>query len=177
MHVIETLEEAARLQVRDPERLALLTQTTLSVDDTRELIARLRERFPAIRVPAKDDICYATQNRQNAVKALAARASHVLVVGAPSSSNSNRLVEVARAQGADARLVENAECIEPHWALGARTLGVTAGASTPDALVAAVVERLHGLGFERVEELVLTREDVRFALPLELKREAAALPV
>ncbi len=176
MHLVETVEDARRLAVENPELLAVLTQTTLSVDDTRQILEVLRERFPRIRVPGKDDICYATQNRQNAVKALATRADLVLVVGAPTSSNSNRLVEVARAHGAAARLVESAAEVEPAWLDGCRALGLTAGASTPQILVDQVIERLQALGCDRVEEVEITHEDVEFNLPLELKRDLAAAP-
>jgi 4-hydroxy-3-methylbut-2-enyl diphosphate reductase len=171
MHLVETLADVAQLQVADPERLAVLTQTTLSVDDTREIIDALRARFPAIQLPGKDDICYATQNRQNAVKQIAREADLVLVVGTRTSSNSNRLVEVARAHGAAARLVEDAEAIDPAWLAGAGTVGVTAGASTPEVLVRRVVERLHALGARDVRESILVEEDVRFTLPPELKRD------
>ncbi|MFI5314455.1 MAG: 4-hydroxy-3-methylbut-2-enyl diphosphate reductase [Myxococcota bacterium] len=176
MHLVETVDDVARLAVRDPGRLAVLTQTTLSVDDTREIIAALKARFPAIRVPGKDDICYATQNRQNAVKSLAARADFVLVVGAPASSNSNRLVEVARSHGARAELVQDATEIDPAWLAGATRIGVTAGASTPEALVAAVCDRLRALGAVSVEALTTVEEGVRFALPAELRREQRSAP-
>ncbi|HXX48756.1 MAG TPA: 4-hydroxy-3-methylbut-2-enyl diphosphate reductase, partial [Myxococcota bacterium] len=149
----------------------VLTQTTLSVDDTREIITALRARFPAIRVPGKDDICYATQNRQNAVKELARRVDSVLVVGAPSSSNSNRLVEVARVHGARAMLVEDAAGIDPAWVAAATRIGVSAGASTPELLVRAVCERLRELGAGQVESLANVEEGVHFALPAELRRE------
>jgi 4-hydroxy-3-methylbut-2-enyl diphosphate reductase len=173
MHLIETLADVEKLEVPDPTRLAVLTQTTLSVDDTREIVAALRARFPGVRVPGKDDICYATQNRQNAVKALAARAQLVLVVGAPSSSNSNRLVEVAAVHGARARLVEDAAGIDPAWLDGVRCVGVTAGASTPEFLVEQVCARLAELGAEKVESLDVVDEGVRFTLPPELKRGRA----
>jgi len=171
MHLVETVEDVARLRVRDESRLAVLTQTTLSVDDTREIVAALKARFPAIRVPGKDDICYATQNRQNAVKELAGRVDLVLVVGAPSSSNSNRLVEVARVHGARAELVEDAAGIAPAWVAGATRIGVSAGASTPEVLVREVVERLRELGAASVEALATVDEGVHFALPAELRRE------
>ena len=176
MHLCETVEDVAKLEVRDPNRLAVLTQTTLSVDDTREIITRLRQRFPAIRVPGKDDICYATQNRQNAVKELAGRVELVLVVGAPASSNSNRLVEVARVHGARAELVQDEADIDPAWLSGVTHLGVTAGASTPEALVRAVCERLRGLGAADVEALPTVDEGMRFALPAELRREQRSAP-
>jgi 4-hydroxy-3-methylbut-2-enyl diphosphate reductase len=176
MVLVETVEDVARLEVRDPAKLAVLTQTTLSVDDTREILEALRERFPQIRIPGKDDICYATQNRQNAVKDLASRSQLVIVVGAPSSSNSNRLVEVARTRGARAELVEDAAGIDPAWLAGATRVGVTAGASTPEELVQAVCERLRTLGASRVEALPTVDEGMRFALPAELKREQRSAP-
>jgi 4-hydroxy-3-methylbut-2-enyl diphosphate reductase len=172
MHLVETIADVAKLEVRSPGKLAVLTQTTLSVDDTREIVAALRARFPNIRLPGKDDICYATQNRQNAVKALTERCDVVLVVGATSSSNSNRLVEVAAARGARAQLVEDAQSIDPRWLDGASCVGVTAGASTPEFLVKAVTERLVELGGSRVESLAIVDEGVRFTLPPELKRGA-----
>jgi 4-hydroxy-3-methylbut-2-enyl diphosphate reductase len=170
MHLVETLEDVERLEVGDPERLAVLTQTTLSVDDTREIIAALRRRFPKVRTPGKDDICYATQNRQNAVKAIAQRVDLVLVVGAPSSSNSKRLVEVARAHGAQARLVEDASDVEPGWLEGATRVGVTAGASAPETLVIELLARLQSLGCAEAEEIRLVDESVTFSLPGQLKR-------
>jgi 4-hydroxy-3-methylbut-2-enyl diphosphate reductase len=176
MYLVETPADVAKLEVKNPERLAVLTQTTLSVDDTREVIAALKARFPAIRVPGKDDICYATQNRQNAVKELAARCDLVIVVGAPSSSNSNRLVEVAKTSGARAQLVEEAAGIDPSWLAGARAVGVTAGASTPEVLVNAVIERLRELGAARVEMATPVDEGVHFALPAELRRDLRSAP-
>jgi len=174
MHLVETLADVAALQVRNPERLAVLTQTTLSVDDTREIVAAIQTRFPAVKLPAKDDICYATQNRQNAVKRVAREAELVLVVGASASSNSNRLVEVARSSGARAQLIETAAAIDPAWLDGVSAVGVSAGASTPEVLVREVVERLRELGAREVGERVLVREDVRFTLPPELRRETLA---
>ncbi|MEE2703929.1 MAG: 4-hydroxy-3-methylbut-2-enyl diphosphate reductase [Myxococcota bacterium] len=176
MQLVETVEDAEQLSVRDPgagRGLAVLTQTTLSVDDTREILDVLRRRFPEIQVPGKDDICYATQNRQNAVKSIAATADLVLVVGAPTSSNSNRLVEVARSAGARSELVEHADGIRPAWLAGARVVGVTAGASTPETLVQGVLERLREFGCTRVEDASIVRESVAFALPAELKRDIA----
>ena len=164
--VVETKEEAERLQVPNPEHVSYITQTTLSVDDVREIVEVLRRRFPAIHEPAKDDICYATQNRQNAVKELARRCGTVLVVGAPASSNANRLVEVALALGVHAYLIESAEEIRPEWLKG--DIGVTAGASTPEAIVQACVDRIRALGGHQVEELRLTEERVMFPLPGEL---------
>ena len=176
MVLVETVADVAALEVRDPDRLAVLTQTTLSVDDTREVIAALKARFPNIRVPGKDDICYATQNRQNAVKSLAANVELVLVVGAPASSNSNRLVEVARVHGARAQLVQDASEIDSAWLSGVTRVGVTAGASTPETLVREVCERLRELGASHVEGLATVDEGVRFALPAELRREPRSAP-
>jgi len=173
MHLVETVEDVARLPLTRRDKIAVLTQTTLSVDDTRAILSALRERFPEIQLPAKDDICYATQNRQNAVQAIAEDSDLVLVVGAPNSSNSNRLVEVARARGTRARLVEGSEDIDPRWLEGATRIGISAGASTPQALVDEVVARLASLGHTRVAELRLADENVHFALPPELKREAS----
>jgi len=142
MHLVESVEDVAALEVGDPERLGCVTQTTLSVDDTREVMEALAARFPAIQLPRKDDICYATQNRQDAVKTLARDVDFVLVVGAPESSNSNRLVEVAQREGAGARLVQTADDIDPAWLADAKSVGVTAGASAPELLVEQVIERL-----------------------------------
>jgi 4-hydroxy-3-methylbut-2-enyl diphosphate reductase len=164
--LVETRAEAETVELPDPSRVAYITQTTLSVDDVREIVETLRRRFPAIHEPAKDDICYATQNRQNAVKELAKRARTVLVVGAPASSNANRLVEVARAHGADAYLIESAEDIQAEWIHG--DVGITAGASTPENVVQACVDRVRGLGDYRLEEFRLVEERVMFPLPGEL---------
>jgi 4-hydroxy-3-methylbut-2-enyl diphosphate reductase len=171
MHLVESVEDVAGLRVTDPERLACLTQTTLSVDDTAEVMAALRRRFPAIALPRKDDICYATQNRQNAVKDLARRAQVVLVVGAPSSSNSNRLVEIAEKCGARGHLVETAADIRPEWLAGARCVGVTAGASAPEVLVEQVLARLRELadGDFVLDALPVVDEGVVFQLPAELR--------
>jgi 4-hydroxy-3-methylbut-2-enyl diphosphate reductase len=169
MQLVENVEDAERVQVRDPARLACLTQTTLSVDDTHEILEVLLRRFPAIRLPRKDDICYATQNRQNAVKTLCRDAEVVLVVGAPESSNSNRLVELAAKCGARAYLVQTAAEIEPAWLEGAHRIGVTAGASAPEVLVEDVVECLRRLGAERVDALPKLNEGVVFQLPPELR--------
>jgi 4-hydroxy-3-methylbut-2-enyl diphosphate reductase len=171
MHLVETVEDVERLAVRDPARLACLTQTTLSVDDTREVMEALRRRFPAIRLPRKDDICYATQNRQNAVKQLTRDADVLLVVGAPASSNSNRLVELGRKAGLRAHLVQDADGIDPAWIAGARCVGVTAGASAPEVLVQRVVDRLRALGGTGVEigSLAPVDEGVVFQLPAELR--------
>ncbi len=171
MHLVESVADAERLEVRDPSRLAVLTQTTLSVDDTRDILEVLRRRFPSIRLPRKDDICYATQNRQNAVKALAAEADLVLVVGAPESSNSNRLVELARKSGVTSHLVQTADEIEADWLEGVACVGVTAGASAPEVLVQAVVERLQALAPDGAEVVAppLVDEGVVFQLPSQLR--------
>ena len=174
MHLVETVEDAEALEIRDPENLGVLTQTTLSVDDTRDILEVLRRRFPGIRTPSKDDICYATQNRQNAVKAIAQRSDLVLVVGTASSSNSNRLVEVAESLGARAVLIEDARGLEPAWLAGVRAVGVTAGASAPEALVRGVLDRLRELGCGEVEEVSIVTEHVRFTLPPELRRDLPA---
>ena len=171
MHLVETVEDAAALRVADPDRLAVLTQTTLSIDDTSAILELLRRRFPSIRTPSKDDICYATQNRQNAVKAVAPTTDLVLVVGAASSSNSNRLVEVAEAAGTRAVLVEDATDLRPEWLDGLKTVAVTAGASPPEELVQEVIERLQEFCGGRVEPISIVDEDVTFSLPPELRRD------
>jgi 4-hydroxy-3-methylbut-2-enyl diphosphate reductase len=173
MHLVEDVEGVARLEVRDPTKLACVTQTTLSVDDTADVMEALRKRFPQIELPRKDDICYATQNRQNAVKELVrdAAVDVVLVVGAPSSSNSNRLVELARKEGASAYLVEDAADIRAEWVEGAACVGVTAGASAPELLVDGVVARLVELagGGAEVEHTPQVDEGIVFRLPVELR--------
>jgi 4-hydroxy-3-methylbut-2-enyl diphosphate reductase len=171
MHLVETVEDVQRLQVRNPERLACVTQTTLSVDDTADVMAALKERFPAIELPRKDDICYATQNRQNAVKQLAHEAQLVIVVGAPTSSNSNRLVEIAHKMGVAAHLVEDAGDLREEWLDGVACVAVTAGASAPELLVEGVVERLRELGGDdtSVEPAPHVDEGVVFRLPVELR--------
>jgi 4-hydroxy-3-methylbut-2-enyl diphosphate reductase len=171
MHLVETVEDVQRLQVRDPERLACVTQTTLSVDDTADVMAALQERFPEIRLPRKDDICYATQNRQNAVKELAGEAQLVIVVGAPTSSNSNRLVEIAHKVGVAAHLVEDAGDLREEWLAGVDCIAVTAGASAPELLVEGVVQRLSELagGDASVEHAPQVDEGVVFRLPVELR--------
>jgi 4-hydroxy-3-methylbut-2-enyl diphosphate reductase len=170
VHLVATPADVARLAVRDSGRLAFVTQTTLSVDDTAHVVAALRARFPAIVGPAREDICYATQNRQEAVKRLADRCDVVLVLGAPNSSNSNRLREVAEVRGRDAHLIERADDIDPAWLAGARTVGITAGASAPEVLVAEVAERLSGGSPDRITALDGPREDVAFSLPPGLVR-------
>jgi 4-hydroxy-3-methylbut-2-enyl diphosphate reductase len=175
MHLVESVEDVARLAVGDPARLACLTQTTLSVDDTREILAALQARFPAIRLPRKDDICYATQNRQNAVKQVTGDAQLVLVVGAPESSNSNRLVEIANRSGARGHLVQSARDIDPAWLAGVRCVAVTAGASAPEVLVQEVVARLRELSGPDTEiaSLPPVDEGVVFQLPAELRAAGA----
>ena len=172
MHLVETVADVEKLEVRDPSRLAVLTQTTLSVDDTREVLEALRRRFPKIALPKRDDICYATQNRQNAVRELTREVDLVLVVGAPSSSNSNRLAELAASCGIPSHLVESASDIDPAWLAGVRTVGVTAGASAPEVLVDEVVDRLRALssdGFS-LGSLPHVDEGVVFQLPAELRQ-------
>jgi len=171
MHLVQSVEDVARLEVRDPERLGCVTQTTLSVDDTREILEALRARFPKIALPRKDDICYATQNRQNAVKQLTDDAEVVIVVGAPASSNSNRLVELAAKRGARAYLVESADEVDATWLAGVARVGVTAGASAPENLVQGVVARLVELagGSARVEAQPEVDEGIVFQLPSALR--------
>jgi len=164
--VVESVADVDALELPDPARVAYISQTTLSVDDVRAIVDALKRRYPAVHEPAKADICYATQNRQDAVKELARRCAVILVVGAPTSSNANRLVEVARARGAEAHLIEAAEDIRPEWLGG--DVGITAGASTPEAVVRACVERARELGNYRVEEFTLLQERVMFPLPSEL---------
>jgi 4-hydroxy-3-methylbut-2-enyl diphosphate reductase len=165
IHVIATPEEVAELQVADPERVAYLTQTTLAVDDTSAVVDALRARFPALVGPPSSDICYATQNRQDAVRALAEDCDLVLVVGSGNSSNSRRLVEVSERAGCRAVLVEDAMSIPPELLVGARRVGLTAGASAPESLVDGVIRALDGLGGATVTERTVAREDVQFKLP------------
>ncbi len=169
MHLVETVADVDRLNVRNPDALAYVSQTTLSVDETRDIIAALRERFPAIHGPKKDDICYATQNRQDAVKALTEQCDLVIVVGSPNSSNSNRLREVAALRGVTAYMVDNAAELNPDWFAHARQVGVTAGASAPDVLVRSVIARIGELGASSVQELEGVEEHVRFSLPPGLR--------
>ena len=169
IYLVEDEARVAALAVRDPEKLAYVTQTTLSMDDTARVIDALREHFPAIVGPRRDDICYATQNRQDAVKQLAAACDLVLVVGSPNSSNSNRLRELAQRTGARAYLLDRAEQIDPAWLDGVRRVGVTAGASAPEVLVRELVDRLHDLGADAVAELDGRLENVTFRMPRELR--------
>ena len=168
MHLVETLEDVPRLAVGNPERLCYVTQTTLSVDDAAQIVAALRARFPAIRGPKRDDICYATQNRQDAVKFMAPRCDVVIVVGSPNSSNSNRLREVAQKMGVEAYMVDSAADLKPEWLAGKPRVGVTAGASAPELLVNELIERLRQLGARSVRPLEGAAEHVVFTLPREL---------
>ena len=172
MHLVETVDDVARLSVADQARLAYVTQTTLSVDDAASIVDALRRRFPDIVGPKKDDICYATQNRQDAVKFMAPRSDLVIVVGSPNSSNSNRLREVADALGTEAYMVDNATQLRPEWLAGKRRIGVTAGASAPEVLVRAVIERLRELGAAKVTQLDGIVENVTFPLPRGLAGSA-----
>ncbi|MFP5383204.1 MAG: 4-hydroxy-3-methylbut-2-enyl diphosphate reductase [Gammaproteobacteria bacterium] len=169
IYLVEDEDDVAALTVRHPEALSYVSQTTLSVDDTSKVIDALRAKFPAIRGPRKDDICYATQNRQDAVKQLALEAQVVLVVGSVNSSNSNRLRELAERCGARAWLVDGAADIRPEWLAGAETVGVTAGASAPEVLVAGVIARLRELGGEAAAEMSGRPENITFSMPRELR--------
>ena len=168
MHLVETLDDVAALEVAAPQRLAYVTQTTLSVDDAKSMVAALKARFPTIRGPKRDDICYATQNRQDAVKLMAPQCDVVIVVGSPNSSNSNRLREVAEHMGAQAYMVDRAAELKPEWIAGKRRVGVTAGASAPEVLVQEVIAKLRGLGAGSVEALPGVVEKVVFSLPRAL---------
>jgi 4-hydroxy-3-methylbut-2-enyl diphosphate reductase len=162
----------ANLEVKDPARLSFVTQTTLSMDDTARVIDALREKFPEIEGPRKDDICYATQNRQDAVKQLANDCDLMLVVGSPNSSNSNRLRELAERMGTPAYLIDEAGQIDPQWLEGKKAVGVTAGASAPEVLVADVINRLKELGGEEPEEVSGREENIVFSMPKELRIDA-----
>ena len=169
IYLVESQEDVGRLNVKDPEHLYYCSQTTLSVDDTADVIDALRERFPAIQGPRKDDICYATQNRQDAVRELADDCEVWLVVGAQNSSNSNRLRELAEKVGATAYLIADANCIQPAWLDGVKHVGVTAGASAPEVLVKGVVDHLLSLGAVKATEREGRKENVEFAVPKELR--------
>jgi 4-hydroxy-3-methylbut-2-enyl diphosphate reductase len=168
MYLVDTVEDVEQLVVRDPDHLSFVTQTTLSVDDATIVIGALRNRFPAIQGPKKDDICYATQNRQDAVKALAEQCDLVIVVGSPNSSNSRRLREVALTLGIDAYLIDGQDEISVQWLAGKKTIGVTAGASAPEVLVEQVVNRLQSLASANISQLAGAGEGVSFPLPREL---------
>ena len=169
IYLVESPEDVTSLEVGFPDELAFVTQTTLSVDDTRGVIAALQDKFPAIVGPKLDDICYATQNRQDAVKALARKTDLVLVVGSVNSSNSNRLCELAAKQGVPSYLIDGAEDIQPEWLVNAANVGVTAGASAPESLVAGVIEHLGQLVSASVSEVEGVAEHMEFALPRELR--------
>ncbi len=165
IHLVESVEDVARLQVADPERVGCVTQTTLSVDDARGIVEALKKRFPSIAEPRKQDICYATQNRQDAVKLMAPQCDLVLVIGSPTSSNSNRLREVAQKMGCQARLIGSADELDPAWLEGKRRIGVTAGASAPEVLVVDLLRRLETLGVGTVRRLEGVNESMTFGLP------------
>ena len=173
MVLIETEEDVDRLEVDDPDKLAYLTQTTLSVDETRVIINRLRARFPNVTGPRTDDICYATTNRQAAVKQMAEHCDLVLVIGSRNSSNSNRLVEVARDHGAASYLIDNARQIEEDWLVDKRVVGITSGASAPELLVQELVDFFRARGTEDVSEFDVIKEDVRFMLPKTIRKALA----
>jgi 4-hydroxy-3-methylbut-2-enyl diphosphate reductase len=172
--LVETEADVDRLAVPDPEKLAYISQTTLSVDETRAIINRLRERFPSITGPRTDDICYATTNRQAAVKQMAPHCELVLVIGSRNSSNSNRLVEVAREHGAASHLIDNAAQIQDDWLEGVRTVGISSGASAPEELVQRVVDFFRTRGTADVAEFEVVKEDVRFMLPKVIRQAVAA---
>ena len=176
VHLVESVADVDGLVVADPQKLAYVTQTTLSVDDAAGVVEALRRRFPGIVGPKKDDICYATQNRQDAVKALASQVDVVVVVGSPNSSNSNRLREVAANRGVAAYMVDTADQLDPAWVAGRKRVGVTAGASAPEVLVRDVIARLHALGAGAVSEVAGTVERVVFALPAGLRGGHAGKP-
>jgi 4-hydroxy-3-methylbut-2-enyl diphosphate reductase len=171
--LVQSVADAEALELADPDRVAYITQTTLSVDETGVIIAALRRRFPNIRAPKRDDICYATSNRQWAVKDLLAEVDLLLVIGSRNSSNSNRLVEVARAGGVESHLIDDERGIELSWLDGVRTVGITSGASAPEKLVERVCDWFRALGVQRIEAFQSVHEDVVFRLPVELRRELA----
>ena len=173
--LVQTEDDVDRLEVEDPERIAYISQTTLSVDETRAIINCLRRRFPAIIGPRTDDICYATTNRQAAVKQLAEHCDLVLVIGSRNSSNSNRLVEVAREHGADSHLIDSEAEVREEWLEGKRVVGITSGASAPESLVQRLVEFFRGRGTTDVQELEVVQEDVRFMLPKAIRQRVAAV--
>jgi 4-hydroxy-3-methylbut-2-enyl diphosphate reductase len=174
--LVETVEDVSRLQVRDPDKTCYLTQTTLSLDETRDIIEALKARFPAIKSPPGQDICYATENRQMGVKAVVPITNLLLVIGSRNSSNSKRLVEVCEGAGVPAYLIDDFREVKPEWLVGVQTVAVTAGASAPDNLVQDLVESLRGVhGFDQLDEVTLKDEDVRFSLPSELASAGARL--
>jgi len=170
IYLVESVEDAQQLQVKNPDNLSYVTQTTLSMDDTSQVIDVLRERFPAIQGPRKKDICYATQNRQDAVKQLALQCDLLLVVGSPNSSNSNRLKELAERLGCSSYLIDSVDDIDPDWFLGKTKFGISAGASAPEVLVQQVVDRLKEIGLREPEEMSGVEENIVFSMPKELRR-------
>jgi len=174
IYLVESVDDVAKLRVKDPNNLVYVTQTTLSMDDTAEIIRQLALKFPAIKGPKKDDICYATQNRQDAVKAIAKQCDLMLVVGSKNSSNSNRLRELAERLDAKAYLIDSADDIQSHWTQNVNRIGVTAGASAPEILVQQVIERLRELTGGEVKEVSGIEENVQFSLPKELKTARTA---
>ena len=175
VHVVGTVEDVQALVVSDPKRVSYVTQTTLSLDDTRSIVEALKDRFPEVKGPELSDICYATQNRQNAVRSLAEKVDVILVVGARNSSNSARLQEVGEMSGVDAYLIQDANEISPDWFANSCAIGVTAGASTPEILVQGVLDRLRALGVSSIEEMEGVSEDITFKLPASLLREQKSL--
>jgi len=175
VHVVGTVEDVQALVVSDPKRVSYVTQTTLSLDDTRSIVEALKGRFPEVKGPELSDICYATQNRQNAVRSLAEKVDVILVVGARNSSNSARLQEVGEMSGVDAYLIQDANEISPDWFTNSSDIGVTAGASTPEILVQGVLDRLRSLGVNSIEEMEGVSEDITFKLPASLLREQKSL--
>jgi 4-hydroxy-3-methylbut-2-enyl diphosphate reductase len=168
--LVSTVEDVDRLEVKDPEKVSYITQTTLSLDETKDIVERLKERFPLIQGPAAQDICYATENRQVAVKAVVPLCQALLVVGSSNSSNSRRLVEVAEKTGVPAYLIDDLSEVQPQWLAGVDTVAVTAGASAPENLVQDLIESLQARGYTELEEMEIREEDVRFNLPTELVR-------
>ena len=175
VHVVGTVEDVQALVVSDPKRVSYVTQTTLSLDDTRSIVQALKDRFPEVKGPELSDICYATQNRQNAVRSLAEKVDVILVVGARNSSNSARLQEVGEMSGVDAYLIQDANEISPDWFANSSNIGVTAGASTPEILVQGVLDRLRSLGVNSIEEMEGVSEDITFKLRASLLREQKPL--
>jgi 4-hydroxy-3-methylbut-2-enyl diphosphate reductase len=176
MYLVETPEDVAALQVKNPDKLAYVTQTTLSLDDAALVVAALQSRFPNINAPRSDSICYATQNRQDAIKIMAKDCDLVIIVGSPNSSNSNRLREVAQNQGVEAYMVDNASFLKPEWLLNKQKIGVSAGASAPEVLVQEVIAKLQQLGANHVQELHGVVENVVFQLPKNLTNALGKSP-
>jgi 4-hydroxy-3-methylbut-2-enyl diphosphate reductase len=173
IHLVEDVADVARIQPSQTDRLAVVTQTTLSVDDASEIAAAVKARFPTVREPKQQDICYATQNRQDAVKVMSGQVDIVIVVGSPTSSNSNRLAELARKLGVTSYMVDNADELQPAWFEGRSRVGLTAGASAPEILVKAVIDRIKALGAVSVRKMDGIEETVKFPLPKGLKLDAS----